>query len=71
MNMVILGAKIAMLMHKPKVYWKLRSRTHQKDTPVFFLQMTKAPHQPGSKKMRITFCIAKVAYVKALGSGCQ
>ena len=63
MNMVILGAKIAMPVHKPKVYWKLRSRAHQKTHLV--VQMTKAPHQPASKKcvsyfaqqkLRISFC---------------
>jgi hypothetical protein len=54
MNMVILGAKITMPTHKPKVYWKLRSSAHQKDTPG--CETTKA------QKMRIIFCTAKNAY---------
>ena len=33
MNIVILGAKTAMPTHKPEVYWQLRPRAHQKDTP--------------------------------------
>ena len=35
MPVVVLGAKLAMPMHKPKVYWKLRSRAHQKGAPGF------------------------------------
>ena len=70
MNMVILGAKITMPTHKPKVYWKLRSSAHQKDTPG--CETTKAPHQPASKKcvsyfaqqkMRISFCDVDVTFL--------
>ena len=70
MNMVILGAKITMPTHKPKVYWKLRSSAHQEDTPG--CETTKAPHQPASKKcvsyfaqqkMRISFCDVDVTFL--------
>jgi hypothetical protein len=70
MNMVILGAKITMPTHKPKVYWKLRSSAHQKDTPG--CETTKAPHQPASKKcvsyfaqqkLRISFCDVDVTFL--------
>jgi hypothetical protein len=56
--------------HKPKVYWKLRSSAHQKDTPG--CETTKAPHQPASKKcvsyfaqqkMRISFCDVDVTFL--------
>ena len=69
MNMVILGAKITMPTHKPKVYWKLRSSAHQKDTTG--CETTKAPHQPASKKcvsyfaqqnFRISFCDVDVIF---------
>ena len=33
MRMAIPGGKTARPAHKPEVYWKLRSRTHYKDTP--------------------------------------
>ena len=56
--------------HKPRVYWKLRSSTHQKDTPG--CETTKAPHQPASKKcvsyfaqqkLRISFCDVDVTFL--------
>jgi hypothetical protein len=56
--------------HKPKVYWKLRSSAHQKDTTG--CETTKAPHQPASKKcvsyfaqqkMRISFCDVDVTFL--------
>ena len=70
MNMVILGAKITMPTHKPKVYGKLRSSAYQKDTPG--CETTKATHQPASKKcvsyfaqqtLRISFCDVDVTFL--------
>ena len=68
MNMVILGAKITMPTHKPKVYWKLRSSAHQKDTPGCDNDQSATP--ACKQKMRIIFCTAKNAY-QLLWCGCH
>ena len=54
--------------HKPKVYWELRSNTHQKDTPGCENDQSITP--ACKQKMRIIFCTAKVAY-QFLQCGCH
>ena len=71
MNRVILaflGAKLAMPTHKPEVYWRLRSRAHQKDTSDCEIDQSATP--ACKQKLHIIFCTAKNAY-KLLWCGCH